>query len=504
VYNVCKINKGRDTAGVDGMSISEDKKVAEVQMISLLDEINITSKPKSIRRVFIPKPNGKKRPLGIPTIKDRINQDIIRMTIEPICEFNFLSCSYGFRPKRSCQDASEDIFIKLGRKVSRRWIVEGDIKGCFDNIKHSHILETLSIWGVSSWIINLIEKMLSSGGKVGTPQGGIISPMLANVALTCLDQRMEAYGKKRIESKMNPIVRYADDFVIVAKDETEAITIKEMVKDYLKDKVGLELSEEKTHITEISEGFDFLGFNIRKYNGNFISKPTKENIKEFRQKITEIMRTSQNWSARSIIMKLNPIIDGWGNYYRHVVSKRIFKGQDQFLFWKVYNWTRRKHRGNGAKWIYRRYYKRIKGDKWNFFEGKMLMKKMKKIPIKRFIKVRKDVRVYNMDDREYWDKRKYMNAKDSIYNSYDLTYLFREQNGKCVFCEEDITQSDIQSHNIHKHHLKPKVVEGEDEKSNLKLLHRECHKELHGKISWRDMASYIDKGMDYTMLLKPA
>ena len=504
VYNVCRVNSGRFTAGVDGMAISEDKNVAEEQMISLLDEINITSKPKSIRRVFIPKPNGKKRPLGIPTIKDRINQEIIRTTIEPICEYNFLSCSHGFRPKRSCHDAMQDLFVKLSRKGSRRWIIEGDIKGCFDNIKHTHILETLLSWRVSDWIINLIGEMLKSGGKVGTPQGGIISPMLANVALTCLDQRLEIYGKITIESKMNPIVRYADDFVIVAKDEAEATYIKEMVKTYLKSKVGLELSEEKTKITEISEGFDFLGFNIRKYNGNFISKPTKDNLKGFRQKITEIMKISQNWSAYSVIMKLNPIISGWGNYYRHVASKRIFSGNDSFLFWKVYNWTRQKHRGNGAKWIYRRYYKRIKGDKWNFFEREMIMRKMARIPIKRFIKVRKDVRLYNMNDREYWDKREYMNASDSIYNSYDLTHLFRVQGGKCAFCERYITQKDIQSHNLHKHHLKPKSAGGEDEKSNLKLIHRDCHRELHSRLSWRDMASYIDKGVDYVRLLKPA
>lgn len=154
-------------------------------------------------------------------------------------------------------------------------------------------------------------------------------------------------------------------------------------------------------------------------------------------------------------------------------------------------------------WIYKRYYKQVKGRKWNFFEGDKTLLCMGKIPIKRFAKVRKDVRVYNIDDKEYWDKREYMNARDSIYNSYDLTYLFRDQKGICVFCEKGISQEDVQTYNIHKHHLKPKSVGGKDEKSNLKLLHRDCHREVHSKLSRKEMASYVDSAIDYIQLLRP-
>jgi RNA-directed DNA polymerase len=498
VNRVCKINDGKHTAGVDGMAISEDKKVAEEQMILLLNEINVIQKPKPIRRVYIPKPNGKLRPLGIPTLKDRINQEIIRTTIEPICEYHFLPCSYGFRPKRSCHDAISDIFTKLSRKVSSRWIVEGDIKGCFDNIKHSHITETLSSWRVSDWVIHVTSRMLSSGGKVGTPQGGIISPMLANVALTCLDEKVNSTHKR-----INPIVRYADDFIIVAKDKETAIALKESIQQHLKSEVGLELSEEKTSITEISKGFDFLGFNIRKYDEKLLIKPSKDNILGFRQGIRETAKVSQNLTGKSLIMKLNPKITGWGNYYRHVVSKETFNKQDDYLFKRTYKWVERKHLNNSKKGLVKRYYKTEEGGIWNLKDDTIKLAKMSDIPIKRFIKVRSDMRVYNMNDSEYWHKREFINAIHSIHNSYEYTRLFKIQKGRCEYCDQSITNKDIQSYNIHRHHLKPKSSNGVDQLSNLKLLHKECHRELHGKLSKKDMAKLLDKGIDYVRLLNP-
>ena len=499
VHRVCKINDGKHTAGVDGMAISEDKTESERQMISLLNEINVTQNPKSIKRVYIPKPNGKLRPLGIPTIKDRINQEIIRTTIEPICEFHFLPCSHGFRPKRSCHDAISDIFHKLSRKKSKRWIIEGDIKGCFDNIKHSHIKDTLRSWGVSRWITSLIGKMLSAGGRVGTPQGGIISPMLANVALTCLDDKVNA-----MEKRINPLVRYADDFIIVARNKEEAETVKEEVKDYLKENVGLELSEDKTHITEISKGFNFLGFNIRKYNEKLLIKPARDNMKEFKQNVKETVRSSLNLTGESLIMKLNPIITGWGNYYRHVVSSKTFQRLDNYLFIRVFRWTKRKHSNRGIKWIVKRYYKTKKGDQWVLKDSNSTMNRMKEISIKRFIKVRSDVRVYNMEDKDYWNKREYMKTMDSIYhNSYEMSHLFKSQKGKCEYCEGNITKGDIQSYNIHKHHMKPRIKGGDDKLRNLKLLHQDCHRELHSRLSRKEMARYTDAEIDYVSLLNP-
>jgi RNA-directed DNA polymerase len=387
--------------------------------------------------------------------------------------------------------------------VSKRWIIEGDIKGCFDNIRHSHIIETLTSWKVSDWIVNLIGRMLASGGEVGTPQGGIISPMLANVALTCLDTKLANYGKKTSSHNTNPIVRYADDFIIIADNKRDAQALKETVKHYLEDRVGLELSEEKTHITEINKGFDFLGFNIRKHKEKLLIKPSKDNIKEFRQKIKEVVKSSLNFTGEHLIRKLNPIITGWGNYYRHVVSKIIYNKQDRYIFYQVLNWAKNKHAKRPTKWIIRRYFKSKRSDKWVLKDEGKSLNFMSKIPIKRFIKVRKDVRVYDMEDTEYWNKREFLKAWSSLY-SKGLNILFKEQEGKCDYCKRDITKQDVQSYNTHKHHLKPRTAGGADDLHNLRLLHRECHQEIHSKLSRKKMASYISKGIDYVSLMRPA
>ena len=388
----------------------------------------------------------------------------------------------------SSKESQSDIFNKLSKPNSKRWIVEGDIKGCFDNIKHSHIIETLTSWGISDWIICLINKILTAGEITkGTPQGGIISPMLSNVALTCLDREVDRLSKDR----MNPIVRYADDFIIVSKSREHAIAMKETITEYLKSKTGLELSTDKTHITEISEGFDFLGFNIRKYaNNKLLIKPTKDSIKDIRQKIKETVAGNLNATGAYLIRKLNPILNGWANYYRHVVSKDIFSLTDSYVYNRISKWTIRKHQRRSKKWSVHRYFETVRDSKWNFSDKGLMLSRIDKIPIKRYVKVRSDVRLYSEKDKDYWERREFVNAMDSIYNSFELTKLFRQQKGICEYCQTSITQEDIQSGNIHKHHLLPKSENGTDKLCNLKLLHLECHKELHHRFSRKEMASY--------------
>jgi RNA-directed DNA polymerase len=496
IYKVCEVNSGKYTASVDGVAMPRDRTERFRMMERLINEIDITTKPLPIKRAYIPKPNGDKRPLDIPTIKDRIIQEIIRLSIEPICEYHFLSCSYGFRPKRSCQDAMADLFLKLGKRNSKRWIIEGDIKGCFAHIRHRHIISTLKEWHVPYTITDIVQAMLQARimenlsltpSLDGTPQGGVISPMLANVALTCLDKEvMDMYG----QDNSNPIVRYADDFIITVKNREKAESIKTHIGEYLKERVGLTLSDEKTHITEISDGFDFLGFNFRKYDNKLLIKPSQDNVHKVLRNIKKIFRSTE--STTTIIAQLNPIIIGWGNYYRHVVSKKTFNYIDDRIWELTRKWLRK---------IYGNYEEQqIIGKRLFDNETKKYLNKMASIPIKRFVKVRQDMRVFDENARGYWENREYRNAKDSIYGSATLTQLFRRQKGKCAYCENLITDTQIRNSAIEKHHLKPRSEGGNWKLGNLRLLHAECHNSIHNQYSRKEMADLINKRIDYLRL----
>jgi len=407
-------------------------------------------------------------------------------------------------------------------------VIEGDIKGCYDNIEHDHILKTLKAWHVPDNAINIIRKMLKakilSGDKsdeanTGTPQGSLLSPMLANAALTALDDYcQETFGKLTRLTKerggsyiQNPIIRYADDWVLVCSSSQEAIDIKERIAIFLKDNIGLELSDEKTRITHISEGFNFLGFNIKKYTekshrskyheiGKLLIKPQKEKVIKLLKNTREALSKNKTAKTESIIRKLNPMLQGFAMYYRFVVSNKTFSNIDNQLWRKLWNWAVRRHPNKSKKWIMRKYFTTT-GRKWVFKDetGKKIIK-IALIPIGRFVQIKSNMRVHSGDKKtkEYWNKRVYTNALSQVY-SIKVQRLMKRQKGICPCCGNPITKDNIAERKVHAHHMLPRSEDGTDRLNNLKLLHLDCHVLAHQVLSRKEMAYWMKKKLNYIL-----
>lgn len=521
-WRITQRNQGKYTAGIDGIAIpkNQNRNVQNQLRLNTMDKIDIEKTPDPIRRVYIPKPNGKQRPLGIPTLQDRIIQEILRIAIEPIVEYHFSDNSFGFRPKRSCQDAMSMLQKFLAKSDRKKYVIEGDIKGCFDNINHNHILTTLEDWLTPKWTIQIIRRILKSGifhngeiydSETGTPQGGVISPLLANVALTSLDNFcFQNYGRynstKNGTVKTNPIIRYADDFVIVCKSEIEANKIKSEIADHLSNQTGLTLSEEKTKITHITKGFDFLGFNFRKYKlynsdkTKLLIKPQKEKVLNLLKSCKETLDNNKSAKLPNIIFLLNQKLIGWGMYYRHVASKSTFSKVDYQLWWKAYRWAKRRHPNKSKSWIVNKYFS---GEEKSVYftckDSNLQLFRLMSIPIRRrFVKVKSNVRVYDKDPNtiEYWKKREYTNAYNQIH-SIKMRKLYERQRGTCPYCKGQINQKQINKTELHVHHMQPRSLGGNEGYSNLRLLHNECHRELHAKFSRNEMSNLSKSRVDY-------
>lgn len=403
--------KGKRTAGADNEKWDTPRK----KYLGAMKLKQEGYKAKPLKRVYITKSNGKKRPLGIPTMTDRAMQALEALALDPIIESISDKRSFGFRKGRSCQDAMEQLFRRLAPGSSAEWVLEGDIKSCFDEISHNWLLEHTPMDK------RILKEFLKAGyvynkelfpTEQGTPQGGIISPILANFTLNGIDNLMRDNFKEEwvmgerhsisIKPKVNP-VRYADDFVITARTKEIAEEAKELVRKHIEER-GLKLSEEKTIITHISDGFDFLGFNFRKYNGKMLVKPSKKSQQKVKEKIRDVIKNNKTATQDNLIRMLNPIISGWSNYYRATVAKETFGKIHNMIFLLLWKWARRRHPNKGRRWIKNRYWKTIGSNQWIFMDTETLLRMSDK-KIIRHTQLKLDMNPYI--DTGYFQKRRY-------------------------------------------------------------------------------------------------
>lgn len=494
VRRVTQDNQGKKTAGIDGV-----KSLTPTQRTQLVQRLKLDDRAKPIRRVNVPKPGkSEKRPLGIPVMEDRAKQALVKLALEPEWEAKFEPNSYGFRPARSAHDAISAIRKTIDRRC--KYVLDADIEKCFDKINHKALLDKLNC---SPHLKRVIKSWLKSGvmengslfpTEQGTPQGGVISPLLANITLhgmeTHIRKAFPAAKKLSDGKRMNPyapmVIRYADDLVIIHPELKEVIKAKELLEEWLK-QYGLKLKAEKTKIVHTlnshegqKPGFDFLGFNVRQYRVSkgrgakspdgtplgysTLIKPSLESIRRLKAKLKEIVIRNYSGGQANLIRLLNPIIRGWANYFRTENSAETFQKVDHAIFQMLWGWALRRHRNKGKCWIYAKYWRRVDGA-LRFSNQESLLLRASRIGIRHYPKVQGTRSPFD-GDWVYWSRRM---SEAPKWAPREFKILSAQQ-GRCAMCNLYFKAGDL----IEFDHKIPTRLGGRHE-NNLQALHRHCH-----------------------------
>jgi RNA-directed DNA polymerase len=484
-------NQGASTPGVDGDCWdTPERKAAAFRKLRRHDY-----QPQPLRRVYIPKSSdpSKLRPLGIPTLTDRAMQALYLLGLDPIEETTADANSYGFRSQRCCADALDQCYKVLGQRDSATWILEGDIKACFDRISHDWLLTHIPMDRaiLRKWLqAGYLEKDAFFATTEGTPQGGIASPALANATLdgleTLLRERFGATRPQRTRNKVH-LVRYADDFIITGTSkELLRDEVQPLVAHFLKER-GLELSHEKTSITHIEDGFDFLGQNVRRFGTKLLLKPSRKNEQRFLDKVDDLIwQQGGHLTAGQLIERLNPLIRGWAQYHRHVSNNRRLTRVDRLILSKLWRWARRRHRHKSAAWVKAKYFthpggsgERLRGTVTDKTGGQQpnWLAQAGATPIRRHVKIRGEANPYDPAWELYFEERLATQMASTLTGRGIARYLWLEQDGKCLGCGQPLTLEA----GWHMHHLLWRSHGGSHAIDNLVLLHPNCHRQAHSE-----------------------
>jgi len=492
-------NRGRKTPGVDGETWGTPQ--AKLQAVGRLSKKR-GYRPKPLRRVWIPKPGKhEKRPLGIPTMLDRAMQALYLQALEPVVESTSDPKSYGFRPDRSTADAMVELFHLLSPQTAPVWILEGDIKGFFDNINHEWLCRNVPMDRrvLRKWLkAGVIDRRQLMATEAGTPQGGIISPCLANATLNGLETQLKRHlvkllGIRNAKKSKVQCVRYADDFVVTAASkELLEEEVKPWVEQFLSVR-GVALSREKTQTVHIHQGFDFLGWNFRKYvpkspyrKAKLLIKPSKKNVSAFYRKVGEIIKNSGALTQEALIGQLNPVLKGWAQYHSPVVAKQTFSKLDSLIFWRLWRWAKRRHPRKSADWIRNKYFRSIGRQNWVFAypykngKGERQFRRLyglAETAIVRHKRLPGEYQPYDATHELKWEVLRVQRMQHTLRYRGQILNIFRRQKGLCALCGHAISKET----GWHDHHVIRRVDGGPDTLGNRVLLHPNCHALVHSQ-----------------------